>query len=75
MVRESGVARRVPRRWFCWFAASDLIPPRLATAPHVYWLVAAIMVVAALGSALAPSFWALIGFRFPPGIGGPARAA
>jgi MFS family permease len=36
---------------------------------RVYWLVAAIMVVAALGSALAPSFWVLIGFRFLLGIG------
>jgi len=36
---------------------------------HVYWLVAAIMVVAALGSALAPSFWVLIGFRFLLGLG------
>jgi PHS family inorganic phosphate transporter-like MFS transporter len=36
---------------------------------HVYWLVAAIMVVAALGSALAPSFWILIGFRFLLGLG------
>ncbi len=36
---------------------------------HVYWLVAAIMVVAALGSALAPSFWVLIGFRFLLGMG------
>jgi MFS transporter, PHS family, inorganic phosphate transporter len=31
---------------------------------RVYWLVAAIMIVAALGSALAPSFWVLIAFRF-----------
>ena len=36
---------------------------------RVYWLVAAIMVVAAIGSALAPSFWVLIGFRFLLGIG------
>ena len=36
---------------------------------HVYWLVAAIMVVAALGSALAPSFWVLVGFRFLLGLG------
>ncbi|MBO0771331.1 MAG: MFS transporter [Actinobacteria bacterium] len=36
---------------------------------RVYWLVAAIMVVGALGSALAPSFWVLIGFRFLLGIG------
>jgi MFS transporter, PHS family, inorganic phosphate transporter len=36
---------------------------------RVYWLVAAIMVVAALGSALAPSFWVLIGFRFLLGLG------
>ncbi len=36
---------------------------------HVYWLVAAIMVVAALGSALAPSFWVLIGFRVLLGLG------
>ena len=36
---------------------------------RVYWLVAAIMVVAALGSALAPSYWILIGFRFLLGLG------
>jgi PHS family inorganic phosphate transporter-like MFS transporter len=31
---------------------------------RVYWLAAAIMVVAAPGSALSPSFWVLIAFRF-----------
>src|SRR5581483_10521964 len=36
---------------------------------RVYWVVAAIMVVAAIGSALAPSFWVLIGFRFLLGFG------
>jgi MFS family permease len=36
---------------------------------RVYWLVAAIMVVGAIGSALAPAFWALILFRFILGIG------
>jgi PHS family inorganic phosphate transporter-like MFS transporter len=36
---------------------------------RVYWLVAAIMVVGALGSALAPSFWVLIAFRFVLGFG------
>jgi MFS transporter, PHS family, inorganic phosphate transporter len=36
---------------------------------RVYWLVAAIMIVAAVGSALAPSFWVLIGFRFLLGFG------
>jgi MFS transporter, PHS family, inorganic phosphate transporter len=36
---------------------------------HVYWLVAAITIVGALGSALAPSFWVLIGFRFVLGFG------
>jgi MFS transporter, PHS family, inorganic phosphate transporter len=36
---------------------------------RVYWLVAAIMVVGALGSALAPSFWILIAFRFVLGFG------
>ncbi len=35
----------------------------------VYWLVAAVMTVAAIGSALAPSFWVLIGFRFLLGLG------
>ena len=35
----------------------------------VYWLVAAIMIVGALGSALSPSFWVLIGFRFVLGFG------
>jgi MFS family permease len=36
---------------------------------RVYWLVAAVMTVAAVGSALAPSFWVLIGFRFLLGLG------
>jgi len=36
---------------------------------RVYWLVAAIMVVAAIGSALSPSYWILIGFRFLLGLG------
>jgi MFS transporter, PHS family, inorganic phosphate transporter len=38
---------------------------------RVYWLVAAIMIVAAVGSALSPSFWVLIAFRFLGfGVGG-----
>src|SRR6266704_1779034 len=36
---------------------------------RVYWLVAAIMVVAAVGSALSPSYWVLIAFRFLLGVG------
>ena len=36
---------------------------------RVYWMVAAIMIVGALGSALAPSFWILIVFRFVLGFG------
>jgi PHS family inorganic phosphate transporter-like MFS transporter len=36
---------------------------------RVYWLVAAIMVIAALGSALAPSLAVLIAFRFLLGFG------
>jgi MFS transporter, PHS family, inorganic phosphate transporter len=36
---------------------------------RVYWLVAAIMAVAALASAVAPSFWFLIGCRFFLGLG------
>jgi PHS family inorganic phosphate transporter-like MFS transporter len=36
---------------------------------RVYWVVAAIMVVGALGSALSPSFWVLIVFRFLLGLG------
>jgi len=36
---------------------------------RVYWLVAAIMIVAAVGSALSPSFWVLIAFRFLLGFG------
>jgi MFS family permease len=36
---------------------------------RVYWLVAVIMVVGALGSALAPSYWVLIAFRFVLGFG------
>ena len=36
---------------------------------RVYWLVAAIMIVGAIGSALSGSFWVLIGFRFLLGFG------
>jgi MFS family permease len=36
---------------------------------RVYWLVAVIMVVGALGSALSPSYWVLIAFRFLLGFG------
>jgi MFS family permease len=36
---------------------------------RVYWVVAAIMIVGALGSALAPSYWVLIAFRFLLGFG------
>src|SRR4029077_18020690 len=36
---------------------------------RVYWMVAAIMIVGALGSALSPSFWMLIVFRFVLGVG------
>jgi MFS transporter, PHS family, inorganic phosphate transporter len=36
---------------------------------RVYWIVAAIMIVAAVGSALSPSYWVLIAFRFLLGFG------
>src|SRR5258706_5371419 len=36
---------------------------------RVYWIVAAIMIVGAVGSALSPSFWVLIAFRFLLGFG------
>jgi MFS family permease len=36
---------------------------------RVYWLVAVIMAVAAIGSALSPSYWVLIAFRFLLGFG------
>ena len=36
---------------------------------RVYWLVAAIMIAGALGSAFAQSFWMLIAFRFVLGFG------
>ena len=36
---------------------------------RVYWLVAVIMIVGALGSALSQSFWMLIVFRFLLGFG------
>ena len=36
---------------------------------RVYWMVAAIMAFASLGSAFAPSFWVLIAFRFLLGFG------
>jgi MFS transporter, PHS family, inorganic phosphate transporter len=41
----------------------------LAGRKRVYWLVAAIMIAGALGSALSGSFWMLIGFRFVLGFG------
>jgi MFS transporter, PHS family, inorganic phosphate transporter len=41
----------------------------MAGRKRVYWLVAAIMIAGALGSALAPSFWVLIVFRFVLGFG------
>jgi MFS transporter, PHS family, inorganic phosphate transporter len=36
---------------------------------RVYWVVATIMVIAAVCSALAPTFWVLIAFRFLLGLG------
>ena len=36
---------------------------------RVYWIVAAIMIVGALGAALSPSYWVLIAFRFVLGFG------
>jgi PHS family inorganic phosphate transporter-like MFS transporter len=36
---------------------------------RVYWLVAVLMIAGAVGSALAPSFWVLIAFRFLLGFG------
>jgi MFS family permease len=36
---------------------------------RVYWMVAAIMIVGAVGSALAPSYWILIVFRLVLGLG------
>jgi PHS family inorganic phosphate transporter-like MFS transporter len=41
----------------------------LAGRKRVYWIVAAIMIVGALGSALSPSYWVLIAFRFLLGFG------
>jgi MFS family permease len=41
----------------------------LAGRKRVYWIVAVIMVAGALGSALSPSYWVLIGFRFLLGFG------
>jgi PHS family inorganic phosphate transporter-like MFS transporter len=41
----------------------------MAGRKRVYWLVAAIMIAGALGSALSGSFWVLIGFRFLLGFG------
>jgi MFS transporter, PHS family, inorganic phosphate transporter len=48
----------------CFGRIADLIGRK-----RVYWLVAAVMAVASIGSALAPSFWILIGFRFLLGLG------
>jgi MFS family permease len=36
---------------------------------RVYWIVAVIMVVGAIGSAISPTFWVLIAFRFLLGFG------
>ncbi len=36
---------------------------------RVYWMVAAIMIAGAVGSALSPTFWVLIAFRFLLGFG------
>jgi MFS transporter, PHS family, inorganic phosphate transporter len=41
----------------------------LAGRKRVYWMVAAIMIAGAVGSALSPSFWVLIAFRFLLGFG------
>ncbi len=41
----------------------------MAGRKRVYWVVAVIMVVGAIGSALSPSFWVLIAFRFLLGFG------
>ena len=41
----------------------------LAGRKRVYWMVAAIMIVGALGSALSPSYWVLVAFRFLLGFG------
>jgi MFS transporter, PHS family, inorganic phosphate transporter len=41
----------------------------LAGRKRVYWIVAVIMILGALGSALSPSFWVLIAFRFLLGFG------
>jgi MFS transporter, PHS family, inorganic phosphate transporter len=41
----------------------------IAGRKRVYWLVAVIMVAGALGSALSPSYWVLIAFRFVLGFG------
>ncbi len=41
----------------------------MAGRKRVYWLVAAIMIVGALGAAVSQSFWMLIAFRFVLGLG------
>jgi MFS transporter, PHS family, inorganic phosphate transporter len=48
----------------CFGRIADLVGRK-----RVYWLVAAVMAVASIGSALAPSFWVLIAFRFLLGLG------
>lgn len=48
----------------CFGRIADLVGRK-----RVYWLVAAVMAAAAIGSAFAPSFWVLIGFRFLLGFG------
>jgi MFS family permease len=41
----------------------------LAGRKRVYWVVAVIMIAGAVGSALSPSYWVLIAFRFLLGLG------
>ena len=48
----------------CFGRIADLVGRK-----RVYWLVAAVMAVASIGSAFAPSFWVLIAFRFMLGFG------
>src|SRR6185437_13825 len=48
----------------CFGRIADLVGRK-----RVYWLVAAVMAVASIGSALSPSFWVLIAFRFMLGFG------
>ncbi len=65
--RPARTARCWRRR--AWGRLSSGVLRTCRAGKRVYWVVAAIMIVAAVGSALSPSFWVLVMFRFLLGFG------